>query len=81
MQALECAKSACICIIIWCMFSSRVSLVGVGVVAWGGPIGGPCAVLGRVFIAGCIVRGVLGMSTMIGEERDDEFSAVAESSQ
>jgi hypothetical protein len=54
--------------------------VGVGVVAWGGPIGGPCAMLGGVCIAGRVVRGVLSASTMIGEERDDEFSVVADSS-
>jgi hypothetical protein len=48
--------------------------------AWGGPIGGPCAMLGGVCITGCVVQGVLSASTMIGEERDDEFSAVAESS-
>jgi hypothetical protein len=62
------------------MFSSRALLVGVGVMAWHGPIGGPCAMLGGVCITGHIVRGVLSASTMIGEERDDEFSVVAESS-
>jgi hypothetical protein len=61
------------------MFSSRASVVGVGVAAWGSPIRGPCAILGGVCIIGCVVQGVLSASRMTGEEREDEFSAVAES--
>jgi hypothetical protein len=62
------------------MFSSRALLVGVGVAAWGSPIGGPCTILGGVCIVGHITQGVLSTSRMTGEEREDEFSVVAESS-
>jgi hypothetical protein len=75
---LECAISAIICCIM--VMSIKLSL-GVGEEAGRSPIGGACEVLSRVCIAGCTVQGVLSVPMMTGEERDDELSAVAESSQ
>jgi hypothetical protein len=78
MQVLEHARSTCICC---SMLSISALLVGVRVAMGGGPIGGACIVLGGVCIAGYIVQRMLGTLTMTGEEREDEFSAVADSSQ
>ena len=65
------AMSSCICCI---MLRSIDSVLGVGVGEF--PLYGPCIVLGRVCIMGCI-WGVIGVSRSTREECGDVFLAVA----